>query len=389
MTGPPVLCPAAMDQLTPHAAPFLARLVVAVVAGALGCGSIRDAVPADGGASATVSSGGASSSGGGSSGGNASSSSGASSSGASSSGGSSSGGSSSGSGSSSGDPDAGATGGTRIVLFGGWNGTQSFDDTWTWDGAAWTKVDIVGGPPPSARSSHAMAALAGKVYLFGGADANGARLGDTWQLDGATWTKLSVSGPSPRSGHVMATLGGSVVLFGGESPPAKSSETWLWDGVAWTKKADVGPSARHAAAASVLDGKLVLVGGSDVTGKELNDTWVWDGSAWANTNAVGPPITSHAAMATANRHAFHFGGASLADETWVWDGSGWSQLLSTDMPTRRYGAAMAALGAVPVLFGGNDGARESDTWRVLGAGWVRVQAIGPAGRQNHAMVSLP
>src|SRR5262249_38052733 len=49
--------------------------------------------------------------------------------------------------------------GGSIVLFGGGFITNT-DDTWEWNGAAWTKKNVTG---PSARAGHAMATLNGKV----------------------------------------------------------------------------------------------------------------------------------------------------------------------------------------------------------------------------------
>lgn len=65
------------------------------------------------------------------------------------------------------------------VLFGGAAGEVWPADTWTWDGATWTKLDVVG---PSARDNAMMAALNDNVVLFGGSDAG--VLGDTWTWDG-------------------------------------------------------------------------------------------------------------------------------------------------------------------------------------------------------------
>ena len=110
-----------------------------------------------------------------------------------------------------------------VVLFGGMDiATSTFlGDTWEWDGRGWTQRASSG---PSARSEHAMATLGDKVVLFGGGEESiagatvrivGSPLGDTWAWDGAAWTQRSTTGPSARSGHAMATLAGKVVLFGG------------------------------------------------------------------------------------------------------------------------------------------------------------------------------
>ncbi len=67
------------------------------------------------------------------------------------------------------------------VLFGGYDGSSHFNDTWEWTGSSWTQQPVSG---PSAREDHAVAYLAcgstsGVVVLFGG------RQGSQWFDD--TW----------------------------------------------------------------------------------------------------------------------------------------------------------------------------------------------------------
>jgi len=59
-------------------------------------------------------------------------------------------------------------------------------------------------PGPPARIAASAATLGGKVVLFGGQDDNENPLGDTWVWDGASWTQLEVAGPSPRWFPAMA-----------------------------------------------------------------------------------------------------------------------------------------------------------------------------------------
>jgi hypothetical protein len=91
-----------------------------------------------------------------------------------------------------------------VYLFGGQDGPTgaALGDTWMYDGTGWTLV-ATAGPPP--RFRHAMAALRGRLVVFGGMSASGP-LGDTWTFDGNSWTQVGGTGPSPRQGHAMATL---------------------------------------------------------------------------------------------------------------------------------------------------------------------------------------
>ncbi len=138
-------------------------------------------------------------------------------------------------------------------------------DTWTFDGTAWTEVHAKG---PSARAGAAMAALNGKLVLFGGSAATSATsasvLADTWTFDGTTWTQLDIVGPAAREYAALAPLGGKLVLFGGATANAAAtlSDTWTFDGAAWTQLAVAGPSGVGGKASMApLGTKLVLFGG--------------------------------------------------------------------------------------------------------------------------------
>ena len=69
----------------------------------------------------------------------------------------------------------------------------------------WTKAPLL-----EPRFDHAMATLANKVVLFGGQLAG--PLDDTWEWDGAAWTLKSPSTrPPARYSHAMATVGDKIV----------------------------------------------------------------------------------------------------------------------------------------------------------------------------------
>ena len=63
------------------------------------------------------------------------------------------------------------------VLFGGASLSGVFSDTWEWDGTSWTQLSPAASPP--ARDAHAMATLGSKVVLFGGGNGTTA-VNDTW-----------------------------------------------------------------------------------------------------------------------------------------------------------------------------------------------------------------
>jgi hypothetical protein len=196
-----------------------------------------------------------------------------------------------------------ATLGTKAVLFGGYGATALYGDTWLWDGSSWTQAKPAGSTP-QARADHAMAALNGKVVLFGGGTSATNNLADTWLWDGVAWTEVTgVQAPSARANHAMATLGNKVVLFGGVDDTGHVlGDTWQWDGSSWScvagcSGAAMGPPGRYAAGTAALGGIIVLFGGIGAKG-DLGDTWIWDGASWASAAAAdaGPGPRDSVAM---------------------------------------------------------------------------------------------
>lgn len=127
----------------------------------------------------------------------------------------------------------------RTLLFGGYNGSAYFNDTWTFDYVNDTWTNLTNSIRPSSRLGAAMTydASVGRTILFGGADGNGA-LGDTWWFDATSrvWTpQVPSTGPSPRylSGFVFDPANGLDVLFGGFP---SNAETWIYQAApdAWT-----------------------------------------------------------------------------------------------------------------------------------------------------------
>jgi hypothetical protein len=222
----------------------------------------------------------------------------------------------------------------QAVLFGGAGGggsSSALGDTWIWDGASWSQVQIAVAPLP--RTLHTMVydAARGKVLLFGGArgvDEFGAVLGDTWTWDGTSWTELSpANAPSPRAAHetVYDDARATVLLFGGYSL-GELDDTWSWDGTTWTELHPTSsPSARElpAMAFDVPLGRTVLFGGR-ASGSDFGDTWTWDGKAWTQLSPkTSPSARSRDAMVydVARGDIVLFGGYNAAfeeiGETWL------------------------------------------------------------------------
>jgi hypothetical protein len=122
--------------------------------------------------------------------------------------------------------------------------------TWTWDGVSWRQHAALG--PSSARDS-AMAydAQRERIVRFGGyTDGSGSsQIDETWEWDGSAWTLMApVSRPTPRGGHGMAfdSRRGRIVIYGGY----RHNELWEYDGLTWLQR--VAPTAPAGSFASGL-----------------------------------------------------------------------------------------------------------------------------------------
>src|SRR5215470_8992059 len=72
----------------------------------------------------------------------------------------------------------------KVIAFGGFDGTQYLNDTWSFDGTSWTQIATQSPPPARSAAQMTYDSIAQKVVLFGGY--NGTYLGDTWRWDGTT-----------------------------------------------------------------------------------------------------------------------------------------------------------------------------------------------------------
>jgi len=266
-------------------------------------------------------------------------------------------------------------------------------------------------PQLGVRNAHAMTydAERGVVLLFGGADARSV-LGDTWTWDGATWTRVATEGPPPRTfpvlvfdaAHGQAILfGGRRVLFGTESDRLTVlGDTWSWNGTAWRQVAGSGPPAR-AEAASAYDARrrrVVVFGGyTDVDGprQRLGDTWEWDGAAWTLVASDGPSARNNATLAydAAREKVVLFGGGRPAGgpcpDTWEWDGRRWELVASaTEAPGVYNSSAASERPAGFLRFGGWNGtSRVADTWQYRDGRWTPSSSPGPAARNHTALAA--
>jgi hypothetical protein len=300
----------------------------------------------------------------------------------------------------------------QVVLFGGYTASSirfgDSNDTWIWNGNDWAQAATSASPNslPKVREAPAMAYYpdAGLTILFGGYSSDGVQtsvLNDTWTWNGSAWSQLSpATSPSARYGATLVhdAARHKLLLFGGFG----LNDTWTWDGTTWKQEnPTTRPSIRSYAAATYdVDLNVVLLhGGLDASGNALNDTWTWDGANWTQQSPLHTPGARGDAVFAydANQHrAFLFGGANATTafgDTWAWDGADWISLGQATQPSPRQSAPMAydPRQNNTILFGGlwTFGVL-NDTWKWNGSSWTQLHpAAEPPLRGYTPLVDDP
>lgn len=248
----------------------------------------------------------------------------------------------------------------RVVLFGGGDRYgRPMGDTWEWNGTTWNTVSP-SGTQPSARYAQGMAysETARVTVLFGGAlSPTGPTLNDTWTWDGDAWTHIpTTTQPSSRSSQMCYDHErANIVLFGGYDGTNFLADTWIWDDREWsqTNLTKPAPSARSSAALTYdnLRKRVVLFGGIDHTGV-FNDSWEWDGKDWSQVTPTDRPSIRYGATLAydiARCRSVLFGGrtafpgGTTLNETWEFG------LPPADASFSPFGAGCPGTNGVPLL----------------------------------------
>jgi cysteine-rich repeat protein len=185
----------------------------------------------------------------------------------------------------------------RYVLFGGSDGTKR-NDTWEF-GSTWQKMTPTGDPAlPAARSFAAMAfdAERGVSVMFGGF-VGSSTVAETWTYDGSTWKQMTPT-TSPAAGAYKAMAYDPerkrIVMFGGTTlDPSAASETWEWDGADWSLIPTTNaPATRQGATLvyhPILHGLVMYGGRHGNSGEIYGEAWLWNGTTWRELPAGNTP----------------------------------------------------------------------------------------------------
>jgi len=268
----------------------------------------------------------------------------------------------------------------KVIAFGGFDGTDYLNDTWSFDGTTWTQIATQSAPPARSAAQMTYDSVTQKVVLFGGFDGTN-YLGDTWLWDGSTlqWMQATPQHhpPAVTGPMLFPDPNGRADLFGGFDGQFYQLTMWQWDGSDWTQLSPpTVPSARASAAVATNTsiGEVVMFGGlADVN---PNNTWTYDGTTWPlQSPVVQPPLvySASAAFDPGLQGVVLFGGGSGGvdqNTTWLWDqvNGTWTRLSTAQSPPAREGAGMTYDAALQraILFGGQDNnGFFNDTWELI------------------------
>ncbi|KAG0371639.1 Negative regulator of mitotic exit, partial [Mortierella sp. AD032] len=218
--------------------------------------------------------------------------------------------------------------GQYILYFGGWDSMSGqCDDTLHVLHTArkeWNKPPLQ-GPLPTPRHSHSGCSVGTTMYIFGG-QVDNFYLDDIAAFDmksitqNPRWEKLEPQTESPpgRSGHCAGVHDGKIYIFGGADADYFYNDIWCFDprALTWTPIPASGylPTGRHGHACTVTDGVMYIFGGNSPDGTELNDAYAFKihERRWYLFQSVGPvasPRSGHT-MCTIKDRVFILGGES-------------------------------------------------------------------------------
>jgi hypothetical protein len=183
------------------------------------------------------------------------------------------------------------------VMFGGNRGEALLNETWTWDGRSWRLVPV-SAAAPLPRGSHTLVYDEARrtLVMYGGhfpSPPTVQNFDEQWTWNGAAWRRVDygAKGPGVRvNARAVFEPGSRTVLLIGPTDDNTRTDVWRWDGTRWSKIGDApfGPRNGPAVAYDKARSRVVFFGGVAVPGgPQMRDTWEFDGTRWSCVAGCG------------------------------------------------------------------------------------------------------
>jgi Galactose oxidase, central domain len=185
----------------------------------------------------------------------------------------------------------------KTVMFGGFDGSNTyFNQTWVWDGAAWSEAKN-NRPTSRMLTSLFYDPVQKKLMIYGGIGRlttldRITRYGDMWSFDGSGWTKLTAPAAAgvrygaetainPATGHVTVIGGIRVDTVNLLDVQTYANDQWEWDGTTWTRiNSPAQPPARENTGYEIDPSTNRLVIFAGYAGSYFSDLWQLDPTGW-------------------------------------------------------------------------------------------------------------
>lgn len=203
------------------------------------------------------------------------------------------------------------TGLNTMVVFGGRNGSDVYNDVAVFDMASltWLNITVSGSPPARAYHTAVVDRYQHVMYIYGGTTNGADFMSDMYMLDldQFVWSSLNTTdAATPRAMHsAIMTLQGVMIVFGGIGLSDVAcfdvrNHTWYQ----CLTDSSPAPTVRygHTAVYSPLQ-QMVIYGGKNDAGNPVNDVWNFDLNLflWHTVITGGlaiNPRSLHSAVAT-------------------------------------------------------------------------------------------
>lgn len=270
-------------------------------------------------------------------------------------------------------------------------------------------VDLTPTSPLTGPGSRAFAAMCfdaahGYVLMWGGVGPFFGPAADTWSFDGATWTRHAVvTAPGGNGGYHEPVAAMAFHAPANEPLLVVRNVTYGWNGSDWVQRSQqigsnsLGDPIDVAMAHDPVRAQTVLfVGGRwAVNGltNPVSETYVWDGFGWSpRPTATVPYPLAQPSMAfdpAAGRLLLATNGNGMA-AFFEWNGSNWQQRFLAGAPSAVAGMATDDAHHQVVMLDGVMDAQPNHTWTIANSVCARLgTAIEPARRFVAAMAGDP
>ncbi|MGH2514764.1 MAG: hypothetical protein ACRDHP_03835, partial [Ktedonobacterales bacterium] len=224
-----------------------------------------------------------------------------------------------------------------------------------WNGAGWHQMRTASAPDNTTRNAGSAIAYDSThdqtvffEYVYSSSAAGPQYLPQTWTFDGANWTKHTASPVAPPLSALLADdpAGGGILAFGGITglisggkQPVYGTATWHWDGARWTQlqpaAAPTSDDAKYGVMTTDTHARQAIL-----VNQHTGMVWTWDGATWtAHHPASVPPARDGAALVFDGQSqsvllisGYDHESGQQVGVVWQWNGNDWSQLAVTGTP---------------------------------------------------------